>query len=133
MTYRDSAPPAETIMADDITSMSYEAALAELDGIIAGLDRGDVELEAAISAYERGAALTRHCAQLLDRTEQKITQLVVGAAGEVERPFRPPTDRNEAPGAPPAQARSAEQRLFGAPTPAAAPRGVAIDPDDIPF
>jgi len=120
-------------MADDITSMSYEAALAELDGIIAGLERGDVELEAAISAYERGAALTRHCAQLLDRTEQKITQLVVGAAGEVERPFRPPTDRNEAPAAPPAQATSAEQRLFGAPIPAAAPRGVAIDPDDIPF
>jgi exodeoxyribonuclease VII small subunit len=120
-------------MADDITSMSYEAALAELDGIIAGLERGDVELEAAISAYERGAALTRHCAQLLDRTEQKITQLVVGAAGEVERPFRPPTDRNEAPSAPPAPAGSAEHRLFGAPTPAAAPRGVAIDPDNIPF
>jgi exodeoxyribonuclease VII small subunit len=120
-------------MADDITSMSYEAALAELDGIIAGLERGDVELEAAISAYERGAALTRHCAELLDRTEQKITQLVVGGAGEVERPFRPPIDRNEAPSAPPAPARSAEQRLFGAPTPAAAPRGVAIDPDDIPF
>lgn len=119
-------------MADDLSTMSYEAALSELDEIIARLERGDVELEAAITAYERGAALTRHCAQLLDRTEQKITQLVVGAAGEVERPFTPPAERGEVPA--PQSGRSAEQRLFGeAAAPAAAPRGVAVDPDDIPF
>jgi exodeoxyribonuclease VII small subunit len=120
-------------MADDLTTMSYEAALAELDEIIARLERGDVELEAAIAAYERGAALTRHCSQLLDRTEQKITQLVVGSAGEVERPFQPPTDRAEAPPATAPRGRSAGQRLFGDPAPAATPRGVAVDPDDIPF
>lgn len=120
-------------MADDLSTMSYEAALAELDGIIARLERGDVELEAAISAYERGAALTRYCARLLDSTEQKITQLVVRAAGEVEKPFQPPTDRAEtaAPAAP--RAPSAEQQLFGEAAPAAAPRGLPVDPDDIPF
>ena len=120
-------------MADDLTTMSYEAALAELDEIIARLERGDVELEAAIAAYERGAALTRHCAQLLDRTEQKITQLVVASAGEVERPFQPPTDRAETPATVPARAGSAEQQLFGEGPRTAAPRGVAVNPDDIPF
>jgi exodeoxyribonuclease VII small subunit len=121
-------------MADDLSTMSYEAALSELDEIIARLERGDVELEAAITAYERGAALTRHCAQLLDRTEQKITQLVVGAAGEVERPFAPPVERGDAPAPAPQRGRSAEQRLFGeTAAPAATPRGVAVDPDDIPF
>ena len=121
-------------MADDLTTMSYEAALAELDEIIARLERGDVELEAAITAYERGAALTRHCADLLDRTEQKITQLVVGAAGEVERPFQPPTDRSETPASASApKGRSAEQQLFGDAAPAAAPRGRPVNPDDIPF
>ncbi len=119
-------------MADDLSALSYEAALSELDEIIARLERGDVELEAAIAAYERGAALTRHCAQLLDRTEQTITQLVVGSAGEVERPFQPPVDRTEKPAATPAAA-TVEQRLFGEPAPAVAPRGVPIDPDDIPF
>jgi exodeoxyribonuclease VII small subunit len=114
--------------------MSYEAALAELDEIIARLERGDVELEAAISAYERGAALTRHCAQLLDRTEQKITQLVVRAAGEVERPFQPPSDRTEAVApAAPARTTSAEQQLFGEAAPAAPPRARPVNPDDIPF
>ncbi|HEY7925964.1 MAG TPA: exodeoxyribonuclease VII small subunit [Candidatus Dormibacteraeota bacterium] len=122
-------------MADDLTRLSYEAALSELDGIIARLERGDVDLEAAITAYERGAALTRHCAELLDRTEQKITQLVVGAAGEVERPFQPPAQRAQAPAAPPVpRARSAEQRLFGdEPVPATSSPGADVDPDDIPF
>ncbi len=121
-------------MADDLSALSYEAALAELDEIITRLERGDVELEAAISAYERGAALTRHCAQLLDRTEQKISQLVVGPAGEVERPFQPPAARAEKAPAPARAAGAAEQRLFGEPaTPVAAPRGVPVDPDDIPF
>jgi exodeoxyribonuclease VII small subunit len=122
-------------MADDLTTLSYEAALSELDEIIARLERGDVDLEAAITAYERGAALTRHCAELLDRTEQKITQLVVGAAGEVERPFQPPAQRAESPAAAPVpRGRSAEQRLFGdEPAPATSARGAAVDPDDIPF
>jgi exodeoxyribonuclease VII small subunit len=120
-------------MADDISALSYEAALRELDEIIARLERGDVELEAAIAAYERGSALTRHCAQLLDRTEQKITQLVVGPAGEVERPFQPPTARNEAPAPAPPRGRSAEQRLFGDSAAVATPRGVPVDPDNIPF
>ncbi|HSP65479.1 MAG TPA: exodeoxyribonuclease VII small subunit [Candidatus Deferrimicrobium sp.] len=119
-------------MADDLSGLSYEAALGELDEIIARLERGDVELEAAISAYERGAALTRHCAQLLDRTEQKITQLVVGPAGEVERPFQPPAARAETPAAPPSRG-GAEQRLFGEPAPVPTPRGVPVNPDDIPF
>ncbi len=120
-------------MADDLSGLSYEAALAELDEIITRLERGDVELEAAISAYERGAALTRHCAQLLDRTEQKITQLVVGPAGEVERPFQPPAARVEKPPASTVQAAAVEQRLFGDPAPLPTPRGVRVDPDDIPF
>ncbi len=119
-------------MADDLSALSYEAALAELDEIITRLERGDVELEEAISAYERGAALTRHCAQLLDRTEQKITQLVVGPAGEVERPFQPPAARAEAAKATPLRG-GAEQRLFGEPAPVPTPRGVPVNPDDIPF
>jgi exodeoxyribonuclease VII small subunit len=120
-------------MADDINAMSYEAALSELDEIIARLERGDVELEAAISAYERGAALTRHCSQLLDRTEQKITQLVVGATGEVERPFQPPGERAEARAKAQPRGPIGEQGLFGDAAAAPAARGVPVDPDDIPF
>ena len=123
-------------MTDDVTTLSSEAALAELDGIISQLERGDVALEQAIQAYERGMALQRHCAALLDATEQKVTQLVVSNRGEVESPLEVGTAAGPAP-APAAmpRARSAEQALFGEPPPAASRGrgGAPVDPDDIPF
>jgi exodeoxyribonuclease VII small subunit len=73
---------------DDITSLSYEAALGQLDALIDKLERGSIPLEEAIAAYERGAKLAQHCAALLDRTERRVNQLVVGADGAIaERPL----------------------------------------------
>lgn len=123
-------------MADDVAGLSYEAALAELDAIVSQLERGDIALEAAIAAYERGMALQRHCAQLLDATEQKVTQLVVSGRSEVESPLDIGADAPPAAAPEPLpRARSAEQALFGEPQ-QAAPRargGAPVDPDDIPF
>ena len=122
-------------MTDDVATLSYEAALGELDTIISQLERGDVALEEAIRAYERGMALQRHCAALLDATEQKVTQLVVSNRGEVESPLE--VDGAAAGPAPAAmpRARTAEQALFGEPPPAASRGrgGAPVDPEDIPF
>jgi exodeoxyribonuclease VII small subunit len=41
----------------DVTKMSFEDALAELEQIVRGLEGGQQKLEDAITAYERGAAL----------------------------------------------------------------------------
>jgi len=104
---------------DDISGLTYEAALAELDTLITKLEGGSIPLEEAIGAYERGAVLAQHCAALLERTEQRVHQLVVSADGGIgERPL-------EAFGAP------AETR----PAPAAPGRAMParIDPDDVPF
>ena len=76
-------------MSDDIAAMRYEQALAELDTLIQRLEGGAVNLDEAINCYERASRLAQHCAELLDRTEQKITQLVVGPAGPQERSFSP--------------------------------------------
>ena len=40
---------------------SFEDALMELEGIIASLERGEVSLDAAISAFERGTELKILC------------------------------------------------------------------------
>ena len=40
----------------DIESMSFEAALAELESIVGKLEKGDVELEQSIAIYERALA-----------------------------------------------------------------------------
>lgn len=107
---------------DGITALTYEAALAELDTVIAKLEGGSIPLEEAIGAYERGVVLARHCAELLERTEQRVNQLVVSASGALgERPL-------EAAGAPTAEARAAPVAATRVRT--ALPR---IDPDDVPF
>ena len=64
-----------------ITALTYEAALAELDTLIIKLEGGSIALEEAIGAYERGVVLAQHCAELLERTEQRVNQLVVSASG----------------------------------------------------
>jgi exodeoxyribonuclease VII small subunit len=73
----------------DVAALTYEQALAELDALIQRLEGGAVNLDEAITAYERASRLAQHCADLLDRTEQKITQLVVGPTGPQERAFSP--------------------------------------------
>jgi exodeoxyribonuclease VII small subunit len=107
---------------DDITALTYEAALAELDTLIVKLEGGSIALEEAIGAYERGVVLAQHCAELLARTEQRVNQLVVSASGSIgERPL-------EAPGAAPPEPRGAS---VSGPAVRAAPK--RIDPDDVPF
>jgi len=99
----------------DVSSLSYEEALAQLEGLITRLERGDVDLDEAVAFYQRGSALAQRCATLLDRTEATVMQLVVGAGGvEEERPLStlPATeDRPEAaPSERGASARTQAQR-----------------------
>ena len=108
---------------DGITALTYEVALAELDTLITKLEGGSIALEEAIGAYERGVVLAQHCADLLERTEQRVNQLVVSASGAIgERPLEVP---------PPAPAAEERPALFPQPPVRTAP--ARIDPDDVPF
>ena len=46
----------------DVSTLSFEQALKELEGIVARLEQGSVPLEESISIYERGDALRKHAA-----------------------------------------------------------------------
>ena len=133
---------------DDVTSLSYERALAELDALIERLEGGAVNLEEAIACYERGSRLVQRCSELLDRTEQSVMQLVVGGGGSLqERPFTPASTAEPPPGqpdpmpAPPPEAqrarpvggRRAPSLLPGLDAEPASERRPPIDPDEIPF
>ncbi len=65
-----------------VADMSFEDALAELEGIVDKLERGDVALEQSIAIYERGAALKGHCEAQLKAAELKVEQIVQGAGGK---------------------------------------------------
>ena len=53
----------------DVTGLSFERAVEELESIVARLERGDVALEESIKIYERGEALKKHCEKLLSAAE----------------------------------------------------------------
>ena len=63
--------PPETPVED----LSYEQALAELESIVAGLEKGDDTLEASLALYERGQLLVRYCERMLEQAELKIQSL----------------------------------------------------------
>ncbi len=67
----------------EIAALSFEAALAELEKIVRQLEDGKGELEDAIAAYERGAALKKHCETKLSEAKAKVDKISLGADGAV--------------------------------------------------
>lgn len=66
----------------NISDLSFEAAMAELESIIAKLESGDAALEESISLYERGAALKAHCEAKLKAAREKIEKIVLDDDGQ---------------------------------------------------
>jgi exodeoxyribonuclease VII small subunit len=64
-----------------VAGLSFEEALAELERIVRGLEGGQQRLEDAISAYERGSALRRHCETKLREAEMRVEKIVTGGNG----------------------------------------------------
>ena len=69
-------------MADDITAMNFEKALAELETIVAKLESGKVDLEESIKIYERGEALRKHCEAKLAEAEARIEKITLSPQGK---------------------------------------------------
>jgi exodeoxyribonuclease VII small subunit len=70
---------AEKILAQaaqpDVASLSFEAALKQLEEIVVKLERGDVPLEESIAIYERGEALKKRCEALLGQAEERVEKI----------------------------------------------------------
>jgi exodeoxyribonuclease VII small subunit len=74
-------------MAEESSIKDFEAAIAELEGIVKKLEEGDLSLEQSLVLYERGVQLSRFCHARLEEAERRIEIL---------------TDRGELKPAPPA-------------------------------
>jgi len=72
-----------TAVPAEIAALSFEEALAELQELVKRLERGDNKLEEAIKAYERGAALKRHCEAKLREAQLKVEKIVLSQDGSV--------------------------------------------------
>ncbi len=59
----------------DTTIKDFEAAIAELEGIVKKLEEGDLPLEKSLELYERGVQLSRFCHARLEEAERRIEVL----------------------------------------------------------
>ncbi len=64
-----------------MSERSFEAALAELEGRVAKLERGDLALEDALKLFEEGVALVRECHERLDAADARIVALTAASEG----------------------------------------------------
>ena len=58
---------------------TYEAAVQELEQLVARLDAGELPLDDLLTGYQRGAELLRFCRERLDAVEGQIKVLEDGA------------------------------------------------------
>lgn len=58
-----------------LEELTYEETFAELQTIVSELESEGRALDESIALYERGQALARHCAALLEKAELKVRQL----------------------------------------------------------
>ena len=73
---------------EEISSLKYEEAFAELEKIVKALEENQSSLEEAISLFERGQKLSEHCASLLENADLRLKILSKsGLAAAAEENF----------------------------------------------
>jgi len=73
----------------DLTDLTFEQALAQLQKLVEELENGDGSLEESLARYELGMKLAARCNELLDKAELRVQELL--PTGE-EVPFSGPLD-----------------------------------------
>ena len=64
-----------------IKDVTFEEALLELEAIVASLERGEISLDDAITAFERGTRLKSHCQSRLEEARMKVEKIKLPATG----------------------------------------------------
>jgi exodeoxyribonuclease VII small subunit len=65
-----------------VASLTYEQAFQELENTVKQLEAEIQNLDQALLLFERGQALAKHCADLLEKAELKVQQL--GEDGDLQ-------------------------------------------------
>ncbi len=60
---------------NEFDTLSFEDAMQELETIVRNLEEGQIKLDDAVGAYERGAKLQSHCQKKLDDAQLKLQKI----------------------------------------------------------
>jgi exodeoxyribonuclease VII small subunit len=76
-------------MADtaNVSALTFEVALRELEGIVMRLEQGQVELDDSIALYERGQMLKSHCEAKLKAAEGRLEKIVQDGSKVASEPL----------------------------------------------
>jgi exodeoxyribonuclease VII small subunit len=74
----------EQEVACDVAGMTFEQALGELERIVQELERGQLDLDAAIRAYERGSQLKAHCTAKLREAQLRVERISLAGDGRAQ-------------------------------------------------
>ena len=66
-----------TASSPDLSALTFEQALAELETIVSELESGQAPLERSIGIYERGAALKALCEKRLEEARLRVEKIVM--------------------------------------------------------
>ncbi|MEI8065453.1 MAG: exodeoxyribonuclease VII small subunit [Proteobacteria bacterium] len=66
----------------DITKLSFEEALEQLEDIVSKLEDGSINLEESIEEYTRGVHLKNHCETKLKEATLKVEQITIDKDGK---------------------------------------------------
>jgi exodeoxyribonuclease VII small subunit len=66
-----------------IAALPFDAALAELKGVVEKLEAGNLPLEDSIALFEQGVLLQRRCERMLSEAELRFQRLVESGGGKV--------------------------------------------------
>lgn len=67
----------------DLSKLSFEEALVQLESIVRELEGGKIKLDDAVEAYEKATALKKICEEKLKAAQLKIEKINVSPEGVV--------------------------------------------------
>lgn len=69
------------------TAENFESSISRLEQLVEQMESGQLSIEDALTAFEEGINLTRHCQSILQEAEQKV-KILTESTGEIkESPF----------------------------------------------
>ena len=77
----------------ELEKLTFEEAMQELEKLVDSLDKGDISLDEAIAAYDRGSQLKDYCQKKLHDAKMKVETIQasdnIGTITEKLSPFKP--------------------------------------------
>ena len=82
-------------MAEKKEEIKFEKAMKRLESIVDELEKGEMDIDKSLEAFEEGIKMSRLCSKKLNEAERKIEQLTKNEKGELTTSLFPTEDEDD--------------------------------------